>query len=172
MKLSHTLGMTALAAMLAASGFASAAGTHYRADGYIVSSTCGALSASLAAGVESLGDLYLQKAGVAGSAVESAGTAPTATGAGSTVTFSCINNAGAPAAPRGSTNQLDGKTMVFVCYTDHQTGPGAATYVLSQAFTAKATHSANAYTVESVNTLLNGITPVCSWTTDGSYIVQ
>jgi hypothetical protein len=194
MKLSHTLGITALASAVAASGFASAL-TIYGADGYIVSSTCPAVlgpsvAATLGQGVHSTGQLYLQASGITGSAVESAGTPPTASATGSTTTYSCIDNDGAPA--RGlapvTTYTIVNKmrvpvvtpaTLVFVCYTDTQAGPAAApSYVLTQKFSSFAPNNspvptrATSFTTEVVSTLLNGITPVCSWTTDGTYVVQ
>lgn len=167
MKLSHVMGLTAIAAALATSGLASAV-TIYGADGFITDSTCTA--PQLAVGVESQGQLYLQASGVVGSSVESAGTPSSASATGSTVTYSCPTSNGAPA-------KLNGQTMTFVCHTDTQSGPGAASYILTQKFTVTSTNSKNANTVDTLNTLLvsngsGGFMEYCHWTTDGTYITQ
>jgi hypothetical protein len=162
------MGVAALAASFGVSGLASAV-TIYGTDGFITDSTCGALSSTLAVGAEQVGQLYLQPAGIAGSSTESAATVSTLNGGtpvpGSTVTYSCVTNNGAPA-------KLNGNTMTFVCYKDTQSGPGSAAYVLTQKFKVTATNNKAANTVETVNTLLAGITPICHWTTDGTYITQ
>ena len=79
MKLSHTMGVAALAASFGVSGLASAV-TIYGTDGFITDSTCGALSSTLAVGAEQVGQLYLQPAGIAGSSTESAATVSTLNG--------------------------------------------------------------------------------------------
>lgn len=166
MKLAHQLGMVAGTALLAASGFASAA-TIYHASGVIVASSCGAISPNLAVGHLSESTVIYPGQGALGMQLVS----PNSSGPG-TASF-CSTTAAA--------DVTGASAMPFSCYTNNiaqgKTLPTGAT-PLSITYTASAT-SVNAGTqvkgaalnTESVAVLDLGSFK-CSFTTDATWVAQ
>jgi hypothetical protein len=140
MKLSHTIGITASAALLAASGFAAAQtarATYYAPGGVIVASTCGTISPTLAVGNTSTSVAFYPGAGLTNFTLVAPSTSPAASSPGSTVAYTCVAGTytttsrtvrgvttttakWTPAAvPAGG---LNGATMPFGCFADTQLG--------------------------------------------------
>jgi len=167
MKLSHTMGMAAGAALLAVSGIASAV-TTYQTSGYIVQSTCGSLSPTLAAGSAQSSTVVYPGQGAAGMILVS----PAALGPGTVSICTTTQNA-----------DLTGGSMSFTCYSNSLTTttttiPTSGT-PLSSTFTGAATSvnlgtatAGAAINVESVSTLPTGPTTSCSFTTDATWTAE
>jgi hypothetical protein len=164
------MGMTAAAALLAVSGFASAATAIYGASGYIVSSNCAALSPTLAVGQPSNSTLYFTPS--TSMALVTGGTPPTANTTGSAVTNTCVSLTATPATFT-KTVSAD-----FECHTDTLT-TNAPAAILIASFTINTTNSTNATDVESVSQLWTGIpgvtpgaTELCAFTSDATWITE
>jgi hypothetical protein len=180
MKLSHTLGMTACAALLVASGFASAADVaaknNYRAYGYITSATDvagGALCASFKQAVGNVVNTTFVYPGVGGTMSLITGGTDVTTAAGKANTNVCIATSPVPATG------LNGATLTFTCYTDTLAGPAAGSIAnITTTFTAAKTSTPTAGAAVSVSansTLTVTVIPApssCTFTQDATWIAQ
>lgn len=181
MKFSYTLGLTACAALLAASGVASAAVTIYGTSGYVVSAQdaaghAGACAAyQQAVGNPSSAQIYYPGSGVVGLAEETGGTSPSSTTSNSSATYSCIDSSGAPAIVAGHTTP----SFSLACYADTMAGPGSSPVVaLTQtlkvaAVGANGVKNTNVLDVETTTNFLGaGLATYCTTITDSTWIKQ
>ena len=82
--------------------------------------------------------------------------------AGSGATQVCVASGKVPAAG------LNGAVLVFKCYNDTETGPGATSIAtISAKFKVGASHSTEIKTVEVTSTITSPIS--CKFTNDGTY---
>jgi hypothetical protein len=165
MKLSYTLALSAsaLALSLSAAAMASdiAAGTYYT-TGYVTQSTCGSLAASLKVGAPSISSVYYGGAGKVMSLL-SAGNSSTSK-PGSAATNSCIATSPTPSAG------LNNSKLTFNCYGDTVSGPASSSNAqLQTTFKVGKSHVAGGASVTTTATVLVGGSPLCSFTTDGTY---
>lgn len=177
MKLSYTLGVTACAALLAASGIASAVTTTYQTSGYIVQASDAAGGALCKAfgttvGAPSTSTVFWAGQGATGTVLVSPGTAKQSSNTSNkTATSICTTS---------NTADLTGaSTMNFNCYenTQGQTSiPSSAIATIAATFKGAAT-SVNAGTatagaainVETTSTLSVTGVGSCSFTTDATW---
>jgi hypothetical protein len=178
MKLSHTLGTTACAALLAVSGLASAdnaARNTYQTNGYTVSTSdlaggaiCNAFGLKVGAPSSST-IAYPGAGGLAGSfTLISTGTSPAANTTGSGVTSVCLSQGAVPSTG------LDGATITFSCYENSsaQSAPPAtpAATIVTTFAAAKTSDPVAGRTVnvEAVSALTVG-TSTCNFTSDTTW---
>jgi hypothetical protein len=199
MNFSCSAGLTAFAALIAASGLASAdvavKGTYIAPGGVIVASTCGAVSASLAVGNTSNAVAFYPGPSLGNFTIVSPSTDPTK-GAGSTAAYTCragtYKAGGTVARPTATwTNAivpatgLNGASLPFACFLDTLAGPGigakigtaghAPTAVINLTINAAPTSDAvvgQTLSVETTEQLVLGGTPVCSYTTDATWFAK
>jgi hypothetical protein len=182
MKLSHTLGMTACAALLAASGMASAATTIWVSNGYIVSTTNHPTSATdttnycglyqQVVGYPSNTTWYLPATGGTGIALATSGITAS-TGVGGAVAYVGASSNTMPAS-------LNKATLGFGVYGDSLAGPGAnALIAITIAFATNTVgapaSNASVMNVESTETFTTGapyFAPLCTAITDSTWIKE
>jgi hypothetical protein len=172
MKTSYKLCLTLSAAFLAVSAVASAADIakgSYQVDGYTTSAS-GSLcaSAGLAKGTASASSVIYPGAG--GLKMILASPYTMSTGAkGSAATNVCVATTKVPA------KGLDGAALTFDCYDDTVKGPAAKQQAtLKATFNVGASHSPSVdqVTVTSKIYLPGGLTPICTFSTDSTYVLQ
>lgn len=190
MKLSHTLGMTACAALLAASGVAmadvAAKGIYYAPGSIIVQSSCGAISPTLAVGATS--DAVFFYPGAGGSNFDLVSPAvSSSTKPGGAVAYACLPgtySAGKFTAAKVPVGGLNGASIPYACFADTLAGPGdggkpgtsghnpvaTATVSFNAAATSDPT-AGQALSVETTETLNLGSTS-CSYTTDATWFAR
>jgi len=161
---SHTLGLTACALVVAASGAASAADIlvgNYSVNGFTTSTTCPAGSGTPTKGAVSIATVIYPGAGKAGMVLANpATTAKSAAGTGATQV--CVATGKVPAAG------LNNATMTFKCYNDTEKGPATGPLAtITSKFKVGASHSPQIRTVEVTTTI--PILGNCHFTNDGTY---
>jgi hypothetical protein len=190
------MGMTACAALMAASGIASAAdvaakGVYYAPGGLIVQSSCGAISPTLAVGVTSDAVFFYPGAGGSNFDIDSPAVSP-ATKTGGAAAYACLP--GTLSVVKGVTKftamkvpltGLNGASMPYACYADTLAGPGdggkpgtagktpVATATVS--FNAAATSNpipGAALDVETTETLNLGGGLTCTYVTDATWFAR
>lgn len=164
MKLSHTMGLTAFAAVLAASGLAMA-GTTYSAKGYVtaISDAAGGAICSgfkQAVGNPSNSTVFYAGPSLAGTALAAGATGPSSAKGGAE-TFVCTTT-DAPAT-------LNGSTLHYNCYLNtlsQKSPPTTPLGTIASTYTIGASSAGNyALTVESANTITIGANS-CNFTVD------
>jgi hypothetical protein len=167
---SYKLGLTLSAAFLAISAAASAAdipkGT-YLVTGFTTSATGTFCSqANLKKGTALSSSVIYPGAG--GLKMILADPYTTSTGkVGSASTNVCVATGKVPA------KGLDGAAMTFNCYTDTVNGPAkTAAAQLKASFNVGTSHSPDVAQVTVTSKVLLGSTTACTFTTDGTYVLQ
>lgn len=200
MKLSHKIGMSACAALLAASGVASAdvaaKNTYYAPNGVIVTATDGAGGAICNAFKLTVGTLvstvvFYPGASGANLTVVSPATSPSATSAGSTTAYTC--RAGTLTKTGTSTYKwtpylvpaggINGQTVPFACFADTQSGgagDGGKVFTAghlpvataSVTFNVAATHNGSSTLSAAVTEAVTVSGNTCTYETDGSWFAH
>lgn len=167
---SFKLGLTACALFVAASATASATDLGHGTNGVfsvVTQSTCGALSSSLKTGSVVLSTIEYPGPGKVASLI-SPGTTSTSK-PGSATTSVCIGKAPVPAAG------LNGATISFACYQDTSSSEAksAAATIKSQ-FKIGASHQVGVEQATITSSLYIGTaaTPTCTFTSDGTIVLQ
>ncbi len=177
MKLSHSLSMTAAAVLLAASGFASASTIIDEQSGYYVGADATCTAYGLGSGAS---HSFVAYAG-AGLALDliSPGALSSGQAGDSSV---CVANNPAPAS-------LAGSSPSFTCHTDTPTGSSFSLGLVTDYSNTKTpskftlppvvgtthgsiskTNNGAALVVDTMATLYNGLTAVCSFTTASIWV--
>jgi hypothetical protein len=166
----YKLGLTTCALFVAVSNAASAAdlakGTN-AVNAVITQSTCGALSSSLKQGSTSLSNILFPGPGAKASVV-SPSTSSTGK-AGSATTTVCVAKTNTPSTG------LNGATISFACYQDTDSGPAKSPVgTIKEKFKIGASHAATVEQITTTSTLYVGAspTPACSFTTDGTAVLE
>jgi hypothetical protein len=167
---SYKLGLTLCTTLLAVSAAASAAdiptGT-YAVSGFTTSATGSECSlAGLKKGAASDSSVIYPGAGQTKMILASPFTA--STGAkGSAATNVCVAVGKVPAAG------LDGASMTFNCYDDTVKGPASSAQAqLKSTFNVGASHSASVKQVTVTSKVIVGGTTFCTFSNDGTYVLQ
>ncbi len=170
MNTSSKLGLTLSAAFLAVSAVASAAdiptGT-YAVTGFTTSASgIGCKSGDLTKGAASDSSVIYPGAGKAGMVLASPFTK--STGAkGSAATNVCVATTKVPA--RG----LDGAALTFNCYDDTVKGPASSAQAqLKATFNVGTSHSPAVKQVTVTSKVIVGGTTFCTFSNDGTYVLQ
>lgn len=170
MKVSHKLGLTAVAGTLSISALASAAGLvkgAYDSNTYITSASGSICSAGgLAKGKAQSSTVIFPGNGQPKMVLASPFTSSTGK-VGSASTNVCVSTAKVPATG------IDGKTLTFNCYADTVNGPASSPQAqLKAKFDVGASHSPSIFQVTvHAQILLNGVNG-CTFTTDGTWALQ
>jgi hypothetical protein len=155
-------------ALIAISSAAAAAdipkGT-YAAISVVTASTCAKLSPTLAKGTTTLSSVQYPGAGKPGMVLGSAATATTGK-PGSAASSVCTAGTAVPA------KGLDGAALSFNCYTDTANALGTTATTLKSTFNVGPSHNPGIRSVTVSSSLLAGKTPLCKFTTDGTYALQ
>jgi hypothetical protein len=167
---SYKIGLTVCALFVAASSAASAAdlGKGPNAiNGIVTQSTCGTLSPTLKQGTNTLSNILYGGPG-AKATLASPGTSSTGK-PGSASTSVCVATTATPSAG------LNGATITFNCYGDTLSGPAASPQAKIKAtFKIGASHDPSVKQINTVSSLFLGAspTPTCSFTTDGTAVLE
>jgi len=165
------LGLTACALFVAASAAASAADLGHGTNGVfavITKSTCPAtLSASLAKGATVLSTIEYPGPGKKATLVSPGTTNKTSPGGATTSVC--------PAKTATPSTGLNGKTITFTCYQDTSSGEAkSSAAMIKSTFKIGASHQVGVEQVTVTSGLYIGtaVTPTCSFTSDGTAILQ
>ena len=165
------LGLTTFALFAAASNAASAAdlgkGTN-AVNAVITQSTCGSLSPTLKQGTSLLSNILY---GGPGTKATLAAPGTSSTGKpGSANTSVCIATTATPKAG------LNGATVAFTCYDDTLSGPAKTPQAKLQVkFKIGGSHAASVNQIDTVISLFvpaTAVKPLCSYTDDGTAVVE
>jgi hypothetical protein len=174
--------MTACAALLAASGIASALTTGtvvYGTDGYVVSAVDGpgypagtCVAYGQAVGTHSTAQVYAVPAGSPGFTLVTNGTSATATTTDSSLAYSCTSGTAMPTT-------LAGATLSLACYANTVAGAGTSAVIgIVEKFAVTKTgqnglNVASTTDVETTSTFLGaGFSTACTTITDSTWIKE
>jgi hypothetical protein len=167
---SFKLGLTACALFVAASAAASAADLGHGTNGVnavVTQSTCGALSPSLKTGSTTLSNILYPGPGKKATLVSPGTTSTSKPGTASTSV--CVAKTATPSSG------LNGATVSFACYGDTDSGPAKSPQATIKAkFKIGASHAVGVEQLTVTSSLYIGTsaTPTCTFTTDGTAVLE
>ena len=166
----YKIGLTACALFVATAAAASAADLSPGTNGIfaiVTQSTCGALSPSLKLGSTTLSTIEFPGPGKVATLV-SPGTTSTSK-PGTATTSVCVGEKAVPSTG------LNGATVTFACYGDTASGPAKSKQAtIKSTFKIGASHAKGVeqLTVKSSLFIGTAATPTCTFTSDGTAILQ